>query len=154
MTRSWKTLLPCLALPLGVGFLSSLLTRSAMDRFAALRQPPLSPPGWVFPLVWTVLYLLMGLSSYLVLTAGKGRPPGLGLYCLQLLFNFFWPLLFFGMGLYLPAFFWLLALWGLVLATAVQFSKTSRKAARLLLPYLAWTAFAGYLNLGVCLLNR
>ena len=79
MTRSWKTLLPCLALPLGVGFLSSLLTRSAMDRFAALRQPPLSPPGWVFPLVWTVLYLLMGLSSYLVLTAGKGRPTGLGL---------------------------------------------------------------------------
>ena len=57
------------------------------------------------------------------------------------------------MGLYLPAFFWLLALWGLVLATAVRFSKTSRKAARLLLPYLAWTAFAGYLNLGVCLLN-
>ena len=152
--RNGKALLFDLLLPLGVGGLAALLTGGAMEEYGSLHQPPLSPPGWVFPVVWTVLYLLMGLSSYLVLTAGKGRPPGLGLYCLQLLFNFFWPLLFFGMGLYLPAFFWLLALWGLVLATAVQFSKTSRKAARLLLPYLAWTAFAGYLNLGVYLLNR
>ena len=156
MKLQWKKLIPCLLIPLAVGGLAALLTREGMADFACLRQPPLTPPAWLFPVVWTLLYLMMGLASYLALIAPA--PPAqtkraLILYAAQLLVNFIWPLVFFGQGAFLAAFFWLLALWGLIFLTIGQFRQLSKPAARLLIPYLLWVSFAGYLNLGVYLLN-
>ena len=127
-----------------------------MDAFESLNKPPLSPAGWLFPLAWTLLYLLMGAASYLTL---ESRGPqqiigkGIRLYALQLLFNFLWPIAFFTLEWYLFAFIWLLALWVLILFTALQFRRVSKAAFYLMLPYLSWVSFAGYLNLGIYLLN-
>lgn len=157
MKIQWKRLLLCLAVPLGVGGLSALLTMGSRETFEGLRKPPLSPPGWLFPVVWTILFLLMGIASYLVLESGG--PPreirrALRIYGLQLGANFVWPLLFFNLGAYLGAFFWLVLLWLLIWATALRFRRLSAAAAWPLAPYLLWAAFAGYLNLGIYLLNR
>lgn len=152
----WKSLLVCIAVPLAVGTLASLITGDAVLDYALMQKPPLSPPGWIFPLVWTILYALMGLASWLVWTSDASRPRkrrALTLYALQLIVNFCWPLLFFIGQLYLAAFFWLLLLLLLAAACAVRFYCIRRKAAYLLLPYLLWLAFAAYLNLGVYILN-
>ena len=152
---NWKRLIPALLIPLAVGALASLLTKDAMSRFGALEKPPLSPPTWVFPVVWTILYLLMGLASYLVVMSADGpeRATALRFYALQLVFNFFWSILFFNLEAYLLAFFWLLALLLLIVVTTVQFWRIRCAAGALLLPYLLWVSFAGYLNLGIYLLQ-
>ncbi len=152
----WILLGICVAIPLIVGGISAVITNDSMEAFGLLNQPPLSPPGWLFPVVWTVLFTFMGIASYLYLTAMppmSQAPKGLLLYGLQLLFNFFWSVWFFNFGLYGFAFVWLLVLWVLILATIVQFGKVSKPAAYLLIPYLVWVTFAGYLNLGIALLN-
>ncbi len=155
MKIQWKKLILCLAVPLAVGGLSALITGNSMQMFETLRKPPLSPPGWLFPVVWTVLYILMGIASYLVLTSAKPNRSrsALLVYGVQLFFNFFWPILFFSLKLYLSAFFWLVLLWLLILVTTVLFYKIAKPAGLLLVPYLLWVAFAGYLNLGIYLLN-
>lgn len=156
MKIHWKTLLICEAIPLAVGGASALLTRGSMAKYLQLRQPPLSPPGWVFPVVWTALYLMMGYASYLVIKADAPKErtrSALNVYGAQLLVNFLWPTLFFTMEWYLFSFFWLVLLWILVFVTWRRFRKISGTAGWLLLPYLAWVTFAGYLNLGVFLLN-
>lgn len=155
MKLDLKKLLICLAIPLAVGGLASLLS-GGMGAYGEFRQPPLSPPGWVFPIVWTVLYLLMGYASYRVAASGKEAAlvrQGLIFYGLQLFFNFLWPILFFRLDAYLAAFVILLVLWALILATLWKFNKVDERAGDLLLPYLLWVTFAGYLNLGVYLLN-
>ena len=151
-----KLLILCLVVPLAVGGLAALLTGGGMDRFETLSQPPLSPPGWLFPVVWTILYILMGIASYLVVISGEPQMRirrAIVLYGIQLAFNFLWPVFFFGLSAYLFAFVWLLALWGLILATAVAFHRISNIAGWLMIPYLVWVTFAGYLNLGIYLLN-
>ena len=155
MKPNVKALLIALAIPLAVGGLATLLS-GGMGDFRMLNQPPLSPPGWVFPVVWTVLYLLMGYSSYRVYTAGK--PPAftqraLKLYAAQLFFNFLWPIVFFSFAWYLGAFFVLLILWALILLTLRAFTVIDETAGDLLIPYILWVTFAGYLNLGVYFLN-
>lgn len=127
----------------------------SMERFAALNQPPLSPPGWLFPIVWTILFIMMGIASYLVFVSEDSRKSSaLIVYAVQLAVNFVWPVLFFNLGVYFAAFLWLLFLWVLILITILLFRRIRTAAAVLLLPYLFWTAFAGYLNLGIALLNR
>lgn len=156
MKRDWKYLLICLAIPLGVGGLAALLTGGSMKDYASFVQPPLSPPGWVFPVVWTVLYLLMGYCSYLVATAEASpieKFRALSVYGLQLVVNFIWPLVFFRAQLFLAALFVLLALWLLVFLTMRLFSAIDTRAGTLMLPYLLWVTFAGYLNYGVWRLN-
>lgn len=144
-----------MAIPLLVGGLSALLTMSAMEDFAALNQPPLSPPGWLFPVVWTILYALMGVASYLVLTSGRpGRAKtALVVYGIQLFFNFLWSIVFFNFGAYLFAFFWLIALWLLIIFTTLLFYRINKAAGYLMIPYILWVTFAAYLNLGIYLLN-
>lgn len=156
MNIKWKTLLPCLAAPLAVGGLAALLTRDSMETFARLRQPPLSPPGWLFPVVWTVLYLLMGLASYLVCVRKDNAlyTAAMKCYAVQLVMNFLWTLIFFRFEAWLPAFFWLLALLTLIFITLGLFGRIRRTAGRLLVPYALWVTFAGYLNLGIWYLNR
>lgn len=153
----WKPLLISLAIPLAVGGLSAFLTKDGMRAFASLRQPPLSPPGWLFPVVWTILYLMMGAACYLVWTAEAGkaqRERALTVYGLSLAANFLWPILFFTVRAYFPAFLLLLVLLALVAVCALLFFCIRERAGQLLLPYLVWLVFAGYLNLGVWLLNR
>ncbi len=153
MKIKWKQLLIALAIPLGVGGLAALLT-GGMGDYGNMVKPPLSPPGWVFPVVWSILYLLMGYASYRIYqTKDPGKKRALQLYGIQLALNFIWPLVFFGGQWYLAAFFVLLLLWGAILLTIVAFSKIDQVAADLMLPYLLWVTFAGYLNLGVFLLN-
>ncbi len=156
MKPAWKRRTALLLLPLAVGGAATLLTRNSMAAFQALKQPPLSPPGWLFPVVWTLLYLLMGLASFWVASPGldeQSARHALGLYGVQLAANFLWPLLFFRWGLLWTAFIWLMILWLLVLATLGAFWRLCPKAGWVLLPYLVWVTFAGYLNFGVALLN-
>ena len=146
----------CIAIPLLVGGLASFLTRGGMDVFMQLNQPPLSPPGWVFGVVWTILYILMGVSSYLVIQSGAEEEvvnKALSVYVYQLIVNFLWPTFFFNFGLYLFSFLWLVLLWVLVLIMIISFYNISKLAGILQIPYLIWLTFAGYLNLGVWLLN-
>lgn len=157
MRHKLRQLLLCIGIPLAVGGLSAWVTRDAMKDFESLNQPPLSPPGWLFPVVWTVLFILMGIASYLVVRSQgseKMVKRALIFYGIQLGFNFLWSILFFNLGLYLVSFFWLVLLWCLILLTTLQFSTLDRRTFWLMLPYLAWVAFAGYLNLGIYWLNR
>lgn len=156
MKINWKLLVICLVIPLAVGGLSALLSGGGMADYKQLNQPPLSPPGWVFPVVWTILYLLMGYAAYRVLTAEAPREDkrrALLAYGGQLLVNFLWSPIFFGLELRLTAFFVLVILWILVYITMRLFSKIDERAGDLLLPYILWVTFAGYLNIGTFLLN-
>lgn len=148
-----KKLAVSLALPLLVGLVAGLLIRDGVEVYGQMPQPALSPPPVLFPIVWTVLYLLMGIASYLVWTQRDFSRPALVLYGVQLAFNFVWPLLFFNAGAYGFAFFWLLALWLLVAATTVLFFRERRAAGFLMLPYLVWLTFAAYLNYAAWMLN-
>lgn len=156
LKRNWKRLLICAWIPLAVGAAAALLTQGSMDAFSSLNKPPLSPPGWLFPVIWTILYVLMGVACWLVATS-DAEPASirraLWAYGLQLFFNFLWSLLFFDLELYLFAFIWLIALWLLILATMLRFNRISPTAGLLFLPYLLWVTFAGYLNYGIYLLN-
>lgn len=152
---AWKTLLLCLAISLGTGLVSGLLTMGSMQTYQMLVKPPLSPPGFLFPVVWTVLFFLMGISSYLVAVSGcEGRKKALTVYGVQLAINFLWPIFFFNLEAYLFSFFWLVLLWAAVLYMIILFYRCRKSAAYLQLPYLLWLTFAGYLNLMVYILNR
>lgn len=143
------------AIPLFTGVFASLLTGGGMASFSTMATPPLTPPAWVFPLVWTVLYTMMGIAAYFVtITEQEGVDRALLWYGAQLTVNFFWSILFFGLQWYLAAFVWLVFLWWLILRTIRAFGKISKKAAWLLLPYWIWVTFAGYLNLGVWWMDR
>ena len=151
-----KSLIICIVIPLAVGGISALFTMGSMDDFAALKQPPLSPPGWLFPVVWTVLYIAMGIASYIVLEApamSQDRKDAFKVYFTQLGFNFFWSIIFFSFGAYEIAFAWLCILLALIVVTTVRFWRISRESGVLMLPYIGWVLFAGYLNLGVAWLN-
>ena len=156
MKTNIKQLLICIAVPLLVGGLSAFLTRDSMTTFSRVIKPPLSPPGILFPIVWTVLYTLMGIASYLIISSDAAKEDvqnAIFVYALQLGINFFWSIFFFNLQWYLFSFFWLLLLWTFILYTKVVFYRISKPAAYLLIPYLLWVTFAGYLNLGVYLLN-
>ena len=156
MQSKTKTLLIFIAIPLLVGIVAGLLTRGSMEAFSSLNKPPLSPPGILFPIVWTILYTLMGIASFLVYTSGKEKEEvnsALVVYFLQLAVNFFWSIFFFNFGWYTFSFFWLVLLWVLIFYTIRLFYPISNTAAYLLIPYLFWVTFAGYLNLGIAALN-
>ena len=155
MSKNAKNRLIALAIPLAVGGLATLLA-GGMDAYKAINQPPLSPPAWLFPLVWTALYLLMGEASYRVYSSGQDPAQirkALTAYGVQLGLNFLWPLVFFSGKMYLTAFIVLVALWVAIVVTMRRFMKLDEKAGDMIIPYLLWVSFAAYLNLGVFLLN-
>ena len=155
MKINLKKLIICLAIPLAVGGLATLIS-GGMESYRVMNQPPLSPPGWVFPIVWTILYLLMGYASYRILVSHAepaASKKALTFYGIQLFLNFLWPVLFFGLQWYWAAFVWLLLLWVFIYLTMYQFGQIDDTAENLLIPYLLWVTFAGYLNFGVALLN-
>ncbi len=146
-----------IAIPLIVGFSSSLLTGNIRGSFEVLNQPAFSPPGWIFPIVWSILFTIMGIASYRVYIKGmksSGTNVALTFYGVQLLFNFFWSLFFFRWELRGLAFLWLIVLWILIGFTGYHFHKIDRSAAYLMLPYLFWVSFAGVLNYSIWVLNR
>lgn len=157
MKENTKLLIKSLALPLLTGAVAGLLTRNAMQDFEVLIKPPLSPPGWLFPVVWTILYALMGYSAYLIQTSSadaEQKSDALMLYHYQLIVNFLWSIFFFNFGWYLFSLVWLLLLWVLIILMIRSFSQISKTAAYLNIPYLLWVTFAAYLNAGVWWLNR
>ena len=154
--KNWKTLLLCLVIPLAAGGIGALLAGGFSGSYEAMYKPLLSPPGWVFPVVWTLLYLLMGYASYLVYTSEASMPRkrrALTVYGVQLVINLLWPLFFFRLGWYTFAFIWLLLLIAAVLLCRMLFRYIEKRAGDLLLPYLVWLFFAAYLNFGVAILN-
>ena len=139
-----------------VGALSGWLTREGTQINAqTIVKPPLSPPGWVFPVVWAILYALMGIGAAKVYQApaSKTRSMGLNLFITQLVVNFFWSPIFFNLQDFGFSLLWLLLLWGLVLWMILAFRKVKPLAAKLQIPYLLWLTFAAYLIFGVWCLN-
>lgn len=155
MKPNRRSLIRNLVLPLCVGGLSALITKDSMKLFSTLNQPPLSPPGWLFPVVWSILFLFMGISAYLIDRSGHPRKDtALLIYKIQLAFNFLWPVLFFRWHLFFGAFFWIILLWVLILAMILSFYNIKPLAGILQIPYLLWVTFASYLNFAIYLLNK
>ena len=155
MKLEWKKLLICIAIPLAVGGLSALITSGNMDLYTEIEQPALAPPGWLFPVVWTVLYVLMGIALYLVVITRtrEDKRNAVVSFGVQLFFNFFWSIIFFNARAFLFAFVWLIFLWLAIIANIYFFYKINKNAGKLLIPYLIWVTFAGYLNFGIYILN-
>ena len=154
--RNWKTYAFWIIFTEAVGGLSGWLTRDGMKLYAsAIDKPPLSPPGIVFPIVWTILFALMGIGAariYLSPASGT-RSQALGIYLVQLIFNFFWSIIFFNFQNFGFALIWLVALWGMILWMLQAFRRIDPIAGWIQLPYLLWVTFAAYLNFGVWRLN-
>ena len=155
--HNWKTYLSWIAVSEAAGALSGWLSRKGQRIYPKIAaQASLAPPGWVFPVVWGILYILMGYGAARAYNAPEGRDRNwaLNLFFAQLVVNFFWSLIFFNARAYGFAFFWLLLLWVLALAMILQFRRVDPPAAALQIPYLLWLTFAAWLNLGVWYLNR
>lgn len=152
MSSNRSYLIIFLLIPLAVGSLSSLLSGNLSA--ATYIQPAFSPPAYIFSIVWTVLYLLMGFSSFLIYTSDNPcKNNALKIYFFQLVLNFFWSIIFFHLSNYLLAFFWLIGLINAIIVMLYKFKKISPVAAYLQFPYLLWCLFAAFLNFGVYQLN-
>lgn len=157
MKNSWKTYAVWILIAETVGALSGWLSREGMEVYSqTVTQPPLSPPMWLFPVVWGILYALMGIGAARIWMAPESpeRKRGLNLFVAQLVVNFFWSPIFFNLQAFGFAFVWLLLLWALVVWMIWTFYKVDPLAAWLQVPYLIWLTFAAYLNLAVWLINR
>lgn len=153
----WKNYTFWILLAEAIGALSGWLTREGAQIYGqTIVKPPLSPPAVVFPIVWSILYALMGVSAARIYQSGesKDRSRSLNLFILQLIVNFFWSPIFFNAQAFGFAFLWLLLLWVLVFCMILAFRKVDPLAAVLQIPYLLWLTFAAYLNFGVWILNR
>ena len=155
MKTKWKTLVFSLILTFIFAAGGGIVTYIGMPGYDSAAHPALTPPSWLFPVVWSILFLLMAYGAAVVYDAHSHLTPKATIvYLLQLTLNFWWCVLFFGFGLYLISFVWLLLLWGAVLAMIILFYRVDKLAGLLQIPYLVWLSFAAYLNLGVYLLNR
>lgn len=149
-----KSLLWNLFIPVFGGAVVGFLTKDSMNVYSQAVQPKLAPPPVVFPIVWSILYVLMGISSYMIYESKSIRKEkSLYVYYIQLILNFAWPFVFFSGKMFLVAFFILLLLWGMVIWMTGLFYKIKPLAAYLQIPYLIWLGFAAYLNLSIGFLN-
>ncbi len=141
---------------LAVGFLSAILTSSSQEFYSTVNLPPFAPPSFLFPIVWTILYLLMGVSAYIIYSSNapnSHKQAALTIYAISLLVNFIWPFIFFNARMYLFAFFWIILLWLLIALTIAAYYKINKTAAYLQIPYFIWVTFAAILNLAIVILN-
>ena len=151
--RNKSALIISILIPLTVGTMSALFSGN-MSSYSILNKPAFSPPGFIFPVVWTILYILMGASSYIVyFSNSSNKSKALLLYCIQLFFNFCWSIIFFGLDLFLFAFIWLIALIFIIIIMIREFYAVTPLAAYLQIPYLIWCIFAAYLNLFIFIMN-
>ena len=152
----WKTYAAWILITEAVGALSGWLTSDGTEIYnLTVHKPPFTPPSIVFPIVWGLLFALMGIGGARVYLApsSRSRYKSLLLFVVQLAINFFWSIIFFNYQAFGFAFVWILLLWLSILAMVIFFRKTDKPAAILQIPYLAWVTFAAYLNFGVWLLN-
>ena len=147
-----KTYILSILVPLVSGAVVGLLTSGSMD-YASLEKPPLAPPSLLFPIAWSILYLLMGISHGMLKTERLNDRETDTVYYAQLIVTLLWPVLFFVLKWRLLAFIWIVTLDILVITMAVRFYRRHRTAGLLQLPYIAWVLFASYLNLGIYILN-
>lgn len=153
--RKIEVLIISILIPLLVGSVSSLLSGDSRTIYSNLVKPPLSPPGIVFPIVWTILYILMGIASFYIFESdSKYKEQALKIYKVSLIFNFFWSIIFFGISYYLLSLVWLIVLIYIIINMVMIFHRIKKISGYLLIPYLVWCIFAAYLNLGVFLLNK
>jgi len=146
-----------LLISLGTGGLSAFLTRENMNIYDEIITPPLSPPSIVFPIIWTILFILMGISAGMIyLNKDKSMSEageGLRVYVFQLIMNFFWSIIFFNMRAFTFAFIWIVILWIAIITMILKFRKVNKTAAYLQIPYAIWVLFAAYLNIMIAVLN-
>jgi len=141
----------------GVGVMGAFFTSPAIPTwYATLEKPRFNPPNWLFAPVWTILFLLMGVSLYLIWSKGlenKKAKTALFIFVLQLILNILWSILFFGLQSPLYAFIEIIILWLAILLTIISFFKISKTSAYLLLPYMLWVSFAAILNFSIMIIN-
>ena len=157
----WQKIKPyviSVLIALGVGGLAAFITSGNMDLYDNIVKPPLAPPSWLFPVAWTVLYVLMGIGSAIIYTMRCQTNPALRMsalriYALNLIVNFFWSIIFFNFRAFLFAFIWIMLLWFIIILMILSFKKVNKTAAYLQIPYFLWVTFAAYLNLMIYILN-
>jgi len=137
--------------PLILGSIVGIIIKDSID-YNYIKKPPLSPPSIVFPIAWSIIYLLIGISYY-IFTKKSNDDETKNLYYYQLFFNLTWSILFFNLKLRLLSIFWIFIIIGLVILLMINYKKESKASFYLLIPYLAWLIFATYLNVGVYILN-
>lgn len=152
------SLLVSLAIPLAVGILSALITKGNMSIYNEIKKPPLSPPAMLFPIAWSILYILMGISSFLVCKNknernGEAVKLALTYYAISLSLNFLWSILFFNLRVFAIAVACILMLLFFIIKTVISYFKVSPTAAYLQMPYIVWVAFATYLNIAISIIN-
>ena len=152
--KSAFTLLGFTIFPLIIGGISAILSRTAILDYALLKKPSFAPPSLIFPLVWTILYILMGIASYTIyISNSEERTYTMTLYGMQLVLNFFWSIVFFTLGLHFVAFVILMLMWLILAALTWTMRKVSKVGMSLLIPLFLWTTFAAILNLSVAIMN-
>lgn len=158
MQNKTKTYFLSVVIALAVGGLSALVTSGNMDLYSSITPPPLAPPSILFPIVWTILFTLMGIGSAMIFLENDNKPKevrsALFVYGFNLFLNFFWSIIFFNMQAFLFSFVWLVILWVTILIMIIKFYQIKPVAGLLQIPYLLWVTFAGYLNLAIYILNR
>jgi len=157
MLKKYKSYIISVAIALLVGGLSALVTRGSMDIYASVNQPPLSPPAWLFPVVWSILFTLMGIGSAGVYekcgkNLDKAKRP-LTIYAVNLGVNFLWSVIFFNLRAFLFSLVWLIFLVAIIVYMIAEFKKVCMWCGNLQIPYLIWCLFALYLNIGIYILN-
>ena len=151
---NWKRLIIIIVITFIVGSFFSFFTMNNMDTFKELKKP-VNVPGVLFPIVWSILYLLMSISCYIITTKDdKNKDNAIIWYGIQLIINSLWSLIFFGFSAYLFSFIWIILLLISVIIMIVKFYKIDKMASYLNIPYVLWILFAGFLNLGIYILNR
>ena len=158
MSKKIKAYAISIIIALATGGISALLTRESMNIYTELNTPPLAPPSILFPIVWSILYVLMGVSAAMICTSKNTpkleREDALYLYGISLVINFSWSIIFFRFRTFLLAFFWLILLLFLVVKTITAYKRINKTAAYLQIPYALWVTFAGYLSFAIWYLNR
>lgn len=151
---NWKRLIIITIITFLVGSFFSFLTMNNMSAFKELEKP-INVPAIIFPIVWSILYLLMSVSCYIITESNdKNKDKAIIWYGINLVVNSLWSLIFFGFGTYLLSFIWIILLLIIVIIMMAKFYNIDKKAAYLNIPYILWIIFAGYLNFGIYLLNR
>ena len=155
MKKEIKSYIMAVLLPLIVGGISAILTSGSMDIYKTINTPSFAPPAIIFPIVWTLLYILMGIGSGIIYNSKlPNRDNALFIYIIQLMINFIWSIFFFNLRAYLLSFVLIIVLWILILAMILKFLKINKIAGYLQIPYLIWVTFATVLTFAIYLLNR
>lgn len=154
MKINYKKLILMIVFTFFIGGFFSFFIPNSRGFYASLEKPPLSPSGFIFPIVWSIIYILMGISLYIVSEYEYKKEENYLIYIIQLVVNSLWTLLFFGFNLKFLSFLWILLLIVLVITMLISFYKTNKWAGILNIPYLLWLMFAAYLNFGIYILNR